>query len=126
MFLASKKTEYQNAHQTQLGTTTIGGNPAGVYLSGERRNLSVLAPKGYNWTPSEGDGVLVLKSGEQGECGYIAGVPLTESLPAGTIEISNGDRSAYISLDDQGNLYLVGNVFINGEAVLPTQTSEVV
>lgn len=126
MFLASRKKEYQNAHQMQLGTTTIGGNPAGVYLAGERRNLSIMAPKGYSWTPSQGDGVLVLKSGEQGECSYIAGVPLTDSLPAGTIQISNEDGSAYISLDDQGNLYLVGNVFINGEAVLPTQTEEVV
>lgn len=114
MFLATRKKDYQNTHQSQVGTTTLGGNPAGVYLFGERRNLYVVSPKGYSWTPSQGDNVLVIKSGEQGEQGYIAGVPSTQALPSGTIQIANESGTTSITLDKDGNLYLVGNVYANG------------
>jgi len=32
-----------------VGVVTLGGDPAGVYLSGERRWVAVYAPRGYPW-----------------------------------------------------------------------------
>ena len=46
-----------------VGRVTLPGDPAGVYLAGERRELPVFGPGGYVWRPEEGEQVLVLKTG---------------------------------------------------------------
>ena len=51
----------------EIGTVTLGGDPAGVSLGGERRWLPVYAPGGYSWRPTSGDKVQVLKAGAEGE-----------------------------------------------------------
>ena len=51
----------------ELGSVTLGGDPAGVSLGGERRWLTVYGPGGYRWRPSAGSKVLVLKAGAEGE-----------------------------------------------------------
>ena len=43
-----------------VGRVTLPGDPAGVYLAGERRELPVFGPGGYVWRPEEGEQVLVL------------------------------------------------------------------
>ena len=48
------------------GTVTLGGDPAAVSLGGERRQVPVYAPGGYQWRPAAGDQVLVLKAGPSG------------------------------------------------------------
>ena len=58
----------------ELGTITLGGDPAGVSLGGERRWLSVYGPGGYSWRPTSGDRVLVLKAGAEGESPCILGM----------------------------------------------------
>lgn len=50
----------------EIGTVTLGGDPAGVSLGGERRWLTVYGPGGYCWRPTAGDKVLVLKAGAEG------------------------------------------------------------
>ena len=45
-----------------VGRVTLPGDPAGVYLAGERRELPVFGPGGYVWRPEEGEQVLVLKT----------------------------------------------------------------
>ena len=57
-----------------LGLVTLGGDPAGVYLGGERRWVAVCAPGGYQWRPRTGDQVLVVKAGDQREIPCLAGV----------------------------------------------------
>ena len=57
----------------ELGTVTLGGDPAGVSLGGERRWLTVYSPGGYSWRPSAGDRVLVLKAGAEGESPCVLG-----------------------------------------------------
>ena len=57
----------------ELGTVTLGGDPAGVSMGGERRWLQVFAPGGYCWRPTAGEKVLVLKAGSQGESPCILG-----------------------------------------------------
>lgn len=51
----------------EVGVVTLGGDPAGVSLGGERRWLSVYGPGGYAWRPMAGDKVLVLKTGAERE-----------------------------------------------------------
>lgn len=58
-----------------VGRVTLPGDPAGVYLAGERRELPVFGPGGYVWRPEEGEQVLVLKTGQAGEAPCVAGRP---------------------------------------------------
>ena len=39
----------------ELGEVTLGGDPAGVSLGGERRGLEVYGPGGYCWRPAAGE-----------------------------------------------------------------------
>ncbi len=57
-----------------VGVVTLGGDPAGVYLSGERRWVAVYAPGGYQWRPAVGEKVLVLKAGDHQESPCLVGV----------------------------------------------------
>ena len=63
--------EWRRAEQARAaalaGEVTLAGDPAGVYLDGERRALPVFGPGGYVWRPAVGQRVLVLKAGERGE-----------------------------------------------------------
>lgn len=36
-----------------VGRVTLPGDPAGVYLAGERRELPVFGPGGYVWRPGQ-------------------------------------------------------------------------
>ena len=58
----------------ELGTVTLGGDPAGISMGGERRWLPVFTPGGYSWRPTVGDKVLVLKTGSQKENPCIVGM----------------------------------------------------
>lgn len=98
-----------------LGQVTLPGTPAGVLLAGERRNVPVIAPGGYHWTPEAGDTVLVLKSGvEQAPC--VAGKAEKSPSPAvapGEVFLSVAD-GAGILLQKDGGLVLTGRVKITG------------
>ena len=98
--------------EAELGTVTLGGDPAGVVVGGERRWLPVYGPGGYRWRPSAGDHVLVLKAGAERESPCILGTVQEESdLGAGGVELSGGGCSVHL---DQGRLTLSGPVFIGG------------
>ena len=56
----------QGEPAAELGVVTLGGDPAGVSLGGERRQLPVYSPGGVTWRPAAGDKVLVLKTGAAG------------------------------------------------------------
>lgn len=56
----------QGEPAAELGVVTLGGDPAGVSLGGERRQLPVYSPGGVTWRPAAGDKVLVLKTGRRG------------------------------------------------------------
>lgn len=115
----------------EMGTITIGGDPAGVSLGGERRWLNVYGPGGYSWRPNPGDKVLVLKAGAEGESPCILGIAQnTEDLKPGEIrlsgmecslrlgqgrvEITGGEKS--MSLDQDG-LNLEGSLAVNGRSL---------
>ncbi|OUQ77943.1 hypothetical protein B5E43_09545 [Flavonifractor sp. An100] len=96
----------------ELGEVTLGGDPAGVVLGGERRSIPVYGPGGYAWRPSVGDQVLVLKAGAERESPCIVGrVQGDLNLGPGETAVSGGDSAVYLKT---GQLDLRGNVTING------------
>ena len=73
----------------EVGTVTLGGDPAGVSLGGERRWLNVYGPGGYNWRPTSGDKVMVLKAGAEGESPCILGTTQSaEDLKPGEVRLT--------------------------------------
>ena len=96
----------------ELGTVTLGGDPAGVSLGGERRWLNVYSPGGYGWRPTAGDKVLVLKAGAEGEVPWILGTAQAgDGLKPGEVRLSGGESSIRLGqrLELGGELYLNGS-----------------
>ena len=80
------------------GEVTLAGDPAGVYLDGERRALPVFGPGGYVWRPAVGQQVLVLKAGERGEAPCVAGAECGAqwALEPGEVLIHSGSAAIRI------------------------------
>ena len=98
----------------EWGTVTIG-EPAAVYLAGERRQVPVCCPGGYAWRPAVGERVLVLKAGNEGEVPYILGMsqPGGENLQPGQTRITGSDCGILLG----EALQLTGKVQVNGEEI---------
>lgn len=98
----------------ELGAVTLGGDPAGVSLGGERRWLNVYAPGGYSWRPTAGDKVLVLKAGAEGELPCVLGMAQDgDGLKPGEVRLRGGGDSALFLGQDR--LELGGNLYLNGQ-----------
>ena len=108
-----------------VGRVTLPGDPAGVYLAGERRELPVFGPGGYVWRPEEGEQVLVVADldkydlgyGQAGEAPCVAGQACGQdwNLAAGEVLIYSGSASIRIG---GGGIRLTGDVLVNGKPVL--------
>ena len=99
----------------ELGTVTLGGDPAGVSLGGERRWLTVYGPGGYSWRPTVGDKVLVLKAGAEGESPCILGTTQgEEELKPGEVRLAGCGSSIHLGED---GVSLTGQVYINGQTL---------
>ena len=101
-----------------VGEVTLGGDPAGVYLDGERRALPVFGPGGYVWRPAVGQQVLVLKAGDRGEVPCVAGAACGAQweLEPGEILIHSGEAS--IRLKANGTVAVTGALTVNGKTVM--------
>ena len=119
MWLSDRNRRVRTEGGAELGTVTLGGDPAGVYLAGERRNLPVLGPGGYAWAPMTGDQVLVIKAGDEGETPCVAAVRGAQGAAPGTVQIFNRPGTASITLDADGNITIVGRVTVNGQQIGP-------
>ena len=115
----------------EVGTVTLGGDPAGVSVGGERRWLNVYGPGGYSWRPTSGDKVMVLKAGAEGESPCILGttqdaedlrpgeVRLTGVgcdllLGQGQVEMTGGEGSLCLG---RNGLELSGGLSIDGQSL---------
>lgn len=111
------RTEECSADQ---GTVTLGGDPAGVYLGGERRWVSLYAPGGYQWRPRAGDKVLVVKAGDHRELPCLVGKrpdPLAdeEALEPGSVRIHSG--TGVVLLNEAGLTLKGGEVALEGDTI---------
>ena len=102
----------------ELGTVTLGGDPAGVSLGGERRWLVVYSPGGYSWRPTAGDKVLVLKAGAEGESPCVLGTvqePEGDApLRPGEVRLKGGGSAIHLGQD---RLELSGQLYLNGQSL---------
>lgn len=116
MWLSSQSRKAQRSGQgAETGVVTLEGEKTAVYLTGERRDLPVLSPGGYCWRPAEGETVLVLKSGADGEELWVAGVPNTGEISPGEVRIQS--RQAAVFLGNDGSIDLRGTVKLNGTPI---------
>lgn len=98
-----------------VGVVTLGGDPAGVYLSGERRWVAVYAPGGYQWRPAVGEKVLVLKAGDHQESPCLVGVRQSEQqLEPGAVRLSGGEGQIDLCKD---GIRLTGQVWIGEQSL---------
>ena len=106
------------------GVVTLGGDPAAVYLGGERRWVSLYTPGGYQWRPKAGDKVLVVKAGDHRELPCLVGkrpdaLSEEDELPPGSVRIHSG--AGVVLLDEEGvtvkggKVALKGDIRINGQ-----------
>ena len=90
----------------EVGTVTLGGDPAGVSLGGERRWLNVYSPGGYSWRPTSGDKVMVLKAGAEGESPCILGTTQNaDDLKPGEVRLRGVDCDLFLG---QGKVEMTG------------------
>ena len=102
----------------RVGSVTLPGDPAGAVLDGERRELPVFGPGGYVWRPVQGQQVLVITAGPDGEQPCVAGMRdgIEWALAPGEVLIYSGGAS--ILLRNDGLISILGTVLINGKAVM--------
>lgn len=101
----------------RMGVVTAQGEQTGVYTDGHQRLLPVAAPGGYRWKPKNGQQVLVVKSGADGEAACIVAQRESGSndLTPGEVELY-GDGCS-VRLDGNGQVRLTGAVLVNGVAL---------
>lgn len=118
MWMAEQHRRREPEDGSRIGSVTLGGDPAGVCLDGERRNLPVFGPGGYVWRPAPGDQVLVIKTGTDGEAPCVAGRRNegAESLGEGEVLIRSGGAS--IRLGRDGTVSITGRVLVNGKEIM--------
>lgn len=120
MWISQKRQNKQEhtADGAEVGRVTLPGDPAGVYLDGERRELPLFGPGGYAWRPSREQQVLVIKTGAQGEAPCVAGARCSDEwdLKAGEIVLYGPETSIHFRQD--GVIYVTGELKVNGKSVL--------
>ena len=114
----SRRKETRQTERAQVGNVTVEGRLVGAMLDGERRDLPVYGPGGYVWRPSQGQEVLVVKAGADGEQPCVAGArgSLEVNLAPGEGYIHSGGGSIFIS--NGGGISMSGLVLVNGKPVL--------
>lgn len=117
MWMAEQHKRRRPGDGSQIGSVTLGGDPAGVCLDGERRDLPVFGPGGYLWRPAREDQVLVIKTGSDGEAPCIAGKrnETEEELGEGEVLIYSQNASIRLS---RGVISMEGMVLVNGKEVV--------
>ena len=92
----------------QLGLVTLGGEETAANLGGERRWLNICAPGGMQWSPRQGEQVLVLKEGENA---WVLGVMGEQSVRPGQLLLSGTDCSVRLG----ARMEISGEVELNGQ-----------
>ena len=115
MWTSERRLERRAEESAALGQVTLGGDPAGVFLGGERRWLPVYSPGGYCWRPGAGDRVLVVQAGDGRESRCITGRRQAEKeLEPEEVRISGGTGGVRLY---SGGTDLTGEVSINGQGL---------
>lgn len=114
MWLAKQRMgEIRQEALSEEGNVTASSMPTSVYLEGERRNVPVFSPGGYCWRPENGQAVLVLKAGGEGEQPCVVGCRTEDrGLQPGEVSIYAGQSE--MRLKKTGEVALTGEITVNG------------
>ena len=110
MWLSKQQKQEGQETPVDTGEVTMTGDTVAVELDSERRGLAVYAPGGYQWRPSVGQKVLVLKTGE-GPC--VVGAPAGGGLGEGEVRLS-APGGAKVTLRNDGRVLLGQNAEVAG------------
>ena len=110
MWLSKQQKQEGQETPVDTGEVTMTGDTVAVELDSERRGLAVYAPGGYQWRPSVGQKVLVLKTGE-GPC--VVGAPADGGLGEGEVRLS-APGGAKVTLRNDGRVLLGQNAEVAG------------
>ncbi|MBQ3404925.1 MAG: hypothetical protein IJG63_05870 [Oscillospiraceae bacterium] len=113
MFLSDRKKNERQSTAEQ-GFVTIGGEKAAAFTDSEYRELPVFSPGGYVWRPEPGQGILVVKTGDDGYS--IAGAENgrgPDNMANGEVYIKS--KSASVYLKNNGNIIVDGEVCVRGD-----------
>ena len=117
MWLSSQRRgEVQAESLAEIGSVSLSGTPAGVYVSGERRNVPLCSPGGVYWSPRVGEEVLLLACGAEGEPFMIGRAQPQLSglvLAPGEAWFSVCEGKG-IHLRADGRVDLIGEIYLNG------------
>ena len=124
----TNRQEQEQEPAAELGQVTLSGDRTGVALAGERRNITLCGPGGYHWAPTQGDTVLVVKSGPEqapcitgvaGEAGELEPGEVCLSVAPGTGLRLRPDGTFLLEGPVQltGTLAIQGTLTVNGREV---------
>ena len=96
--------------QAAMGQISVAGETPAAVTTTEHRNLRLVCPGGYAWSPTDGQRVLLLRGSAQ--------TVLGQSEPS-PVELSQGEVCLYaagcnIILRNNGEIHLNGRIFCNG------------
>lgn len=96
----------------ERGVVTQNQDVTGVYLDGERRQLAMASPGGYQWMPNVGEDVLVLKENQGDGAQHIVGSCQTGvgDLSPGDVVISSGGNASVQLLGE--DMVLLGQIWV--------------
>lgn len=118
MWMAEQHRRRKPEDGARIGCVTLAGDPAGVCLDGERRELPVFGPGGYLWRPAREDQVLVIKTGTDGEAPCVAGKRNEGAETLGEGEVLICSSGASIRLGRDGTVSIAGRVLVNGKEIM--------
>ena len=110
MWLSKQQKQEGQETPVDTGEVTMTGDTVAVELDSERRGLAVYAPGGYQWRPSVGQKVLVLKTGE-GPC--VVGAPAYGGRGEGEIRLS-APGGAIVTLYNDGRVVMSKDAEVTG------------
>ncbi|HJB99413.1 MAG TPA: hypothetical protein H9764_03080 [Candidatus Flavonifractor merdavium] len=113
-----QKAQSHTGGRAEVGRVTLAGNPVGVYLDGERRELPLFGPGGYAWRPEQGQQVLVIKTGGQEEAPCVVGGLCSTELGLREGEVLLYSPKASIRVGADGVVSVTGVLKVNGKKVL--------
>lgn len=118
MWLSTRKgPEQEEQALAEQGVVSVGGKHPTVLSGGVQTPVTMFCPGGFCWVPKRGQGVLVIKAGEQGEENCCVGTEM--AVPAGLEpgELCLKTEKSALWLKNDGRILLEGDIFINGEAI---------
>ena len=112
MWLSKIVRNSQKNSYAETGNVSLSGDITGVYTDHESRNVSLLAPGGYLWSPGFDEQIISILTSDGKQA--VLGVVQSEKISPGEIMLFSAG-GAYITIKNDGTIKVHGNIEIDGE-----------